>query len=70
MTWEAVLALVGEQEVSSIDKRLERMNVAITLTLGNFFVITGRRINRIRREIKVPGRSPVTADFEYAALGP
>lgn len=69
ITAAQVSATVTEPGMAGQSKLLQPMSIAEAMTFGNYFVMSDQRNNRIRLEIHVPGRSPVTADFEYPAGG-
>ena len=64
-----VTATVTEPGLAGTKKRLEPMKISDAVTFGNYFVMSERLANRISLEIRVPGKAPVTADFEYAGGG-
>ena len=69
ITGAQVSATVTEPGMAGQSKLLQPMTIADAVTFGNYFAMSDQRTNRIHLEIHVPGRSPVSADFEYPARG-
>jgi hypothetical protein len=61
-----VKAAVGELGMGMKWKALEPMQIAGTITYGNYFLMPAQDIYRIQVRIRAPGRpQPVTATFAY-----
>lgn len=61
-----VTAKVAEISLAGSEKKLEPMNIADTITYGNYFPMSGAGPYRITVQIRRPGKTqPIKAVFEY-----
>lgn len=66
ITGAQVKATVSELALSGTTKTLEPMLIADAITYGNYFIMRGTGIYRIRVQVRQPGESqPIEAEFEY-----
>lgn len=62
----AVTAQVSELGLSGTNKKLDRMEIANTVSYGGFFDLPGRDLYTIRLTIERPGQpKPVNLEFKY-----
>jgi hypothetical protein len=62
-----ITARVRSRHASDIERRLESMTIAGSLTYGNYFYMVGSGPYQVELRIHVPGRNkPVNMWFEWA----
>ena len=67
ITGALVKAKVSELGLSGIEKKLEPMTIAGTISYGNYFRMSGTGIYRIQVQIRLPGAAQaIDAIFEYS----
>lgn len=67
ITGARIIARVSGGQASSIEKRLEAMTIAGSLTYGNYFYMGGSGPYRIELRIYAPGRNkPISMRFEWS----